>query len=195
MNIDFKKFDQKKLQEEFEKSKCIYLPNLIEENSLRRLLEKIEKITFETKLEADGQYKFGKILFIPQEEPIIFIFNMIFNDQELFDFLQTITKSKKINNFNGRIHRSVGLQDHEIDWHGDNADNRLLAMTISLGIDQYTGGFLQIREKVSKNILDEFGQLNAGDAIIFQISPDLEHRLTKVESGTRTVGVGWFRSK
>ena len=120
---------------------------------------------------------------------------MIFNDKNLFNFLQTITNCKKINNFNGRIHRSVGLQEHEIDWHGDNVDNRLLAMTISLGIDKYIGGSLQIREKVLKNILGEFYQLNAGDAIIFQISPDLEHRLTKVELGTRTVGVGWFRSK
>jgi hypothetical protein len=195
MNIDFKNFDIKKLQEDFEKLKCIYLPNFIEENPLRRLVEKIGKITFETKLEAEGLDKFGKILFAPQDEPVIFIFNMIFNDLELFDFLETITKCEKINNFIGRIHRSVGLQDHEIDWHGDNSDKRLLAMTISLGNDKYSGGSLQIREKVSKNILDEFGQLNAGDAVIFQISPDLQHRLTKVESGTRTVGVGWFRSK
>ena len=195
MNIDFTKFDKKKLQEDYEKSKCIYLPKLIEEKPLRRLLEKIENITFEIKFETADQEKFGKILFVPQDEPVIFIFNMIFNDKNLFNFLQTITNCKKINNFNGRIHRSVGLQEHEIDWHGDNVDNRLLAMTISLGIDKYIGGSLQIREKVLKNILGEFYQLNAGDAIIFQISPDLEHRLTKVELGTRTVGVGWFRSK
>jgi hypothetical protein len=193
MKINFKSYDKKKLQEDFKKYKCIFLPELLEKHTLGRLIEKIEKINFESKLENDEQGKFGKIKFIPQNEAVIFLFNMIFNETVFFEFIQKITENKKIDNFKGRIHRSVGLQNHEIDWHGDNSDNRLLAMTISLGKDTYTGGFLQIREKVSKKKLSEFGQLNAGDAVIFQISPDLEHRLTKVETGSRTVGVGWFR--
>lgn len=193
--LQFQDTDIAKLKAEFEETKCIFLPNFIELRTLEILLSKIEKTGFQTKFESDNEEKFGKVFFIPQESPLIFTFNMLFTAPPLYTFLEKITGCPPIHNFIGRLHRSEGGEEHFIDWHGDNTDNRLLAMTLSLGRERYQGGLFQMREKDSGKILREFGQIETGDAFIFQIAPELEHRLTVVSEGRRTVGVGWFRGK
>ncbi|MFM7022556.1 MAG: 2OG-Fe(II) oxygenase [Flavobacteriales bacterium] len=178
-------------RKEFSESKCIFIPDLIEKSFLKELLLKIDKASFYEKEEAD-EYKFGKVLFVPQNEPSVFILNLLLNDRKLFSMLEKITACRSIKDFVGRIHRSEGEQ-HGINWHGDNFNDRLLAITLGLGNDKYGGAEFQLREKGSEKLLGEFGQLEAGNAIIFQIAPHLEHRLAPIKKGRRTVGVGWFR--
>lgn len=175
----------------FTKNKCFLIKNLIEEEFFKEFVKKLEKVSFYEKEEA-GEYKFGKVMFVPLTEPSVFILNVLLNDKTLFSALEEITNCSSIKDFVGRIHRSEG-KTHEIKWHGDNSDNRLLAITLCLGEDRFEGAKFQLREKESKKMLAEFGQLEPGDAIIFQISPELEHRLSPIMSGKRTVGVGWFR--
>lgn len=182
----------KDYRDEFARNSCVFIPELIEKNFLKTFLPKIEKSIFNEKEEA-GDYKFGKVLFVPLTEPSVFILHVLLNDKVFFQALQQITHCPTIKDFVGRIHRSEGKQ-HEINWHGDNSDNRLLAISLGLGMDRYEGAQFQLREKESKKMLAEYGQLEAGDAILFKISPELEHRLAPIEKGRRTVGVGWFRS-
>jgi len=183
-----------KYRKEFELTNCIFVPEFLSGDILENVLKKLEQATFETKFETDRTNKLGKVLFVPLNEPVAFAFRLLFNNPDLFSMLQEITQCGHIGNFVGRIHRSLGGEDHAIEWHSDNADNRLLAMTLCLGTDDYTGGKFQLRSIDNENIIREFGQLQAGDAIIFKISPGLKHRLTNLETGRRTVGVGWFRS-
>jgi len=180
---------------EYAESSCIFLPGFLKKSALYPLVKKLGDTNFETKYETEGEGKFGKVLFVPQGNASIIIFNLLLNDNDLFTALQRITDCKPIDNFVGRIHRSEGGEQHNIGWHGDNSDNRLLAITLCLGDDRYTGGKFEIRKKGSDNLLRQFEQLEGGDALIFKISPDLEHRLTTIETGRRTVGVGWFRGK
>ena len=190
--------DESKIQDykdEFAATSCIFIPELLSGNILRNILKKLDETTFETKFETDSSGKFGKVLFVPLQNPVVFTFQLLLNDRDFFSMLQEITSCAEIGNFVGRIHRSLGGENHAIEWHSDNSDNRLLAMTLCLGTDEYTGGKFQMRETEGEQIVREFGQLNPGNAIIFKISPGLEHRLTSVETGRRTVGVGWFRSK
>ena len=182
-----------KYRDEYAGTHCIFLPGFIEKNTLQSLLNKLEKSTFQLKLEMDGEDKFGKVLALPPKDTTLFIFNMLMNNTALFNTLQHITDCAPIKNFAGRIHRSEAGENHEIGWHGDNADKRLLAMTLSLGTDKYTGAKFEMRKKGSENIIREFGQLEVGDAFIFRIDPELQHRLAVLEGGRRTVGVGWFR--
>lgn len=52
---------------------------------------------------------------------------------------------------------------------------------------------LQIAERDSKRILAEVANTGYGDAVIFEISEDLEHRVTEVEPGPdKTAFAGWF---
>lgn len=180
-------------QLEYASTNCVFLPGLLKKHALDNLINKISNIEFETKYETDEKNKFGKVLFVPLNAPILFTFQMMFNNKELFALLEKITGCPTIGNFVGRIHRSEEGGEHEIKWHGDNADSRLLAITLNLGTDRYTGAHFQLREVASQKMLREFGQIEAGDAFIFKIDPELQHRLAPLETGKRTVGVGWFR--
>lgn len=179
---------------EYAETHCVFLPGLLKKNALQNLLNKLDKINFMTKFEMDEKNKFGKVLFVPVNDPILFTFQLLFNNKELFTALEKITGCGPIGNFVGRIHRSEE-GDHEIKWHDDTTDTRLLAMTLGLGTERYTGAQFQMREKDTQKITRELGQIEAGDAIIFKIDPQLEHRLAPMESGRRTVGVGWFRAE
>ena len=118
------------------------------------------------------------------------------NNRRLFHTIEEITQCPPIGNFFGRLHSSVPGGNHHIAWHGDNTDHRLLGLTIDLSISDYDGGLFQLRQKDSKEIICEVARKQAGDAFIFRISPDLQHRLTVIErDGPRTVGVGWFRAQ
>lgn len=191
--------DQDKLEEyktEYKETHCIFLPSFIEENALNNLVNRLEQTEFQVKTEKDEHTgEFGKVLFMPLDNPVPFMFHMLMNDRKLFRQLEEITGCSSIGNFIGRIHRSEGGEQHEIEWHGDNTDTRLLAMTLNLGRTSYTGAKFQIRKKGDDKIIREFGQTAPGDAFIFEIHPDLQHRLSLVETGTRTVGVGWFRAE
>lgn len=192
-NIDLSKIEDYK--REYRETHCVFLPSFIERHTLNNLIDKLEQTEFYTKTEQDEHTgEFGKVLFMPPDNPVPFMFHMLMNNRSLFSHLEQITGCDTIGNFAGRIHRSEGGEGHQIEWHGDNSDTRLLAMTLNLGRTRYTGANFQIRKKDSDNIIREFGQTEPGDAFIFEIHPELQHRLSLVETGTRTVGVGWFRA-
>ncbi len=193
-NIDQSKINDYKA--EYKDTHCVFFPSLIEKNVLDKLVDRLERTDFLTKIEKDEHTgAFGEVLFMPLDNPVPFMFHMLMNDRALFKQLEEITGCNSIGNFMGRIHRSQGGEQHQIKWHGDNTDTRLLAMTLNLGRDRYTGAKFQMRKKGSDTIIREFGQTEPGDAFIFEIHPDLQHRLSLVETGTRTVGVGWFRAE
>lgn len=193
-NINSSKIEDYKT--EYQNTHCVFLPSFIEQTALNNLIDRLEQTEFYTKSEKDEHTgEFGKVLYMPSDNPVPFMFHMLMNDRELFKHLEEITGCNHIGNFTGRIHRSEGGEQHQIEWHGDNSDTRLLAMTINLGRTRYTGAKFQIRKKGEREVIREFGQTEPGDAFIFQIHPNLQHRLSLVETGTRTVGVGWFRAE
>ena len=193
-NIDPNKIEEYK--KEYKETHCVFFPSFIEKTALNNLVDRLEQTEFYTKMEKDEHSgEFGKVLFMPLNNPVPFMFHMLMNDRQLFKQLEAITGCGDIGNFMGRIHRSEGGEQHQIEWHGDNTDTRLLAMTLNLGRTNYTGAKFQMRKKGDDKIIREFGQTEPGDAFIFEIHPDLQHRLSLVETGTRTVGVGWFRAE
>jgi predicted 2-oxoglutarate/Fe(II)-dependent dioxygenase YbiX len=115
------------------------------------------------------------------------------NKPALFDLACRITGCPKIASFIGRLHRTTAASDQHIDWHHDAVESRTLGICVNLSMEDYTGGVLQIRDP-NRRLRAEVGRAAAGDAFFFRIDADWQHRLTRVESGRRTVGVGWFRT-
>ena len=75
------------------------------------------------------------------------------------------------------------------------AKGRLVGLSINLTARPYEGGLLQIRDANTEVILAEKANTGYGDAMIFRISPGLEHQVTPVTSDTpRLVLAGWFSS-
>lgn len=188
--------DLDRLRSEFARQNCVLLPQLIEPSLLEHLRRTVAAARLVTKFEGDDAEQFGKVLFVPRTEPSLFVFHFLMNNRKLFHAVEKITQCLPIGNFVGRLHSSVPGGNHHIAWHGDNADHRLLGLTIALSSADYDGGVFQLRRKDSEEIICEVPRKQAGDAFVFRISPDLQHRLTLIESGgPRTVGVGWFRSQ
>lgn len=184
------------LRQEYAETSSIILREFIEPSIVKHLLKRFETTNFVPKSEISGGYEFGKTLFVPQDEPIIFTFHLLLNNPKLFKLIEHLTDCEEIGNFTGRMHRSMPDENHLIEWHDDNSNHRLVGITLELSDEKYRGGKFQLRETKSTKIIREISDTNPGDAFIFRISPDLQHRLTVLEEGgKRTVGVGWFCSE
>jgi len=118
---------------------------------------------------------------------------LLVNDEALFELIRRITGCGAIRAFEGRVYRLVGGTSHHQRWHNDMVENRFAAMSVNLG-ESYGGGVLQIRDRGSKTILAEVANTQKGDAILFQLSKELEHRITRVtDSSIKTTFAGWFK--
>jgi hypothetical protein len=118
------------------------------------------------------------------------------NDEKLFQFIEDITGCDRINCFEGRVYRVNPNEGHHDSWHNDIGEGRLVGMSLNLSREVYSGGRLQIRERESGTLISEAVNTGSGDAVIFRLSRDLQHRITEVEgSASKTAFAGWFRSR
>lgn len=124
------------------------------------------------------------------------LLHLLTNTDELFDLVEQITECGRIGSFSGRVYRVVPGRGHRDAWHSDVGDHRLVALTINLGRRPYRGGVLQMRNSESRRVLRDIPNPGYGDAVLFRISPTLQHRITEID-GTipKTAFAGWFKSE
>ena len=97
--------------------------------------------------------------------------------------------------FGGRVYRMRPDAGHHDDWHSDNIDGRLSAFSLNLSPRPYQGGLLQIRRRGANSPHVEIANTAAGDAILFDISDDLVHRVTDVQGTEPKIAfAGWFNA-
>jgi hypothetical protein len=129
------------------------------------------------------------------------------NDPALFATVERVTGCVPIGSFFGSIYRIVAGRRHFHSWHNDLDGNRLVALSVNLSPNGYRGGVLQIaarKEEAAgreatidtpggRPMLAEIANTGWGDAVIFEISEALEHRVNEVEAGPdKTAFAGWF---
>jgi hypothetical protein len=186
---------------EFTERRCALLPEFLEPALLRYLMGHVAAAQLVVKSETDEESgEFGQTLFMPLNEPAWFVLHLLLNRPPLFQLIAELTGCRRPENFFGRIHCSLPGAGHQIDWHNDLGDHRLIGLWLNLSVGPWAGGLFQLREKDSPRPIfevgGEAGQTRPGDALIFRIAPELEHRSTPVDAGSaRTVGVGWFREQ
>jgi hypothetical protein len=181
----------RKLAEEFAETGCARLPGFMDPRLLNPLLNWLESARFQVKNELHEGRVFGTTLFVPSSEPSLFLLHFILNRPALFKEVERVTGCAKLGNFTGRIHRTSIESHHHIDWHDDRVHTRTVGINIGLSTESYTGGMFQLRDAQGR-VRAEVGRTAAGDAFLFRIGEGWQHRLTPVESGRRTVAVGWF---
>jgi hypothetical protein len=115
------------------------------------------------------------------------------NDPTLFDVIERVTGCGVVGSFFGSVYKIVAAAGHFHTWHNDLDGNRLVAISINFSPDGYRGGVLQIAQRDTRKIFSEVANTGWGDAVIFEISDALEHRVTAVENGPdKTAFAGWF---
>lgn len=181
----------RKLAEEFGETGCARLPGFLDPRICNSLLKWLESAHFEVKHETHEGRIFGTTLFVPKSEPALFLLHFILNRPPLFEAVERVAGCAMLGNFTGRLHRTTCENAHEIGWHDDTAYTRSVGINIGLSPESYDGGLFQLRDPEGR-VRAEIGRTTPGDAFLFRIGEGWQHRLTPVESGCRTVAVGWF---
>lgn len=121
------------------------------------------------------------------------LLHFLVNDPRLFRLVESISGCRGITAFAGRVYRRFPGVHHD-SWHGDVADpRRLIGMSVNLSAEAYAGGVFEIRGVDAERPAAALANVGLGDAILFRLSPALEHRVTDVVGDApKTAFAGWF---
>lgn len=180
------------LRDEFVRRHVIRLPHFLDDDLLARVQNAIDGGTFAIREDAGIAVE---LCLEPSRALDILTFAM--NAPQLFDFVRTVSGCTAIEAFAGRIYRFDPDVSHHDSWHDDTAaGGRLVGCSLNLARERYCGGAFQLREKARPDDVIEIDNNGAGDAFLFRIAPELQHRVLPV-TGThpKTAFAGWFIAK
>lgn len=177
------------LTERFRQRRCLRLSNWLEPRLAARALELTRRLAFEPDSNSVG------IREICDEAVLRGFLMLLTNREPLFAFLERLSGRVPIRSFEGSVYRLMPGSGQHLDWHDDCPGERLLALSLGLSEQPYEGGEFQIRRKDETELLAAEPRLLLGEALIFDIDPGLEHRVTPVEGEhCRAAFAGWFLS-
>lgn len=121
------------------------------------------------------------------------VLHFLTNDPRLFRLVESVSGCTGIRSFAGRVYRRHPGGQHHDDWHGDADGRRLVGMSVNLSTEVYDGGVFEIRDVDTQRPLATLPNVGFGDAILFQLSDAIEHRVSEVHGGSaKTAFAGWF---
>lgn len=177
------------LRSEFHQKRFVRLPKLLEPYLVDFVLRRLDQARWQ-----DKTHKGIGTEIIVDDPPAISLLHFVTNTPEFLEFVQRITSCAELTWFGGRVYRFVPRSNHYDTWHND-CGNGLVGMSLNLSPHGYEGGFFQLRERESKQVLIEAANTIVGNATLFAISNTLEHRVTNVTgSEPKTAFAGWFQS-
>jgi hypothetical protein len=180
-----------RLRREYRRRHYLLIPGFLNPTLLQLIQHQIERTSFQI-VKHRG---FGRDLRMQQTSGTASL-NYLLNDRALFRFVERITGCPRIGSLTGAVRRAVAGPKNALGWHNDNISDRTVSITINLGSTRYEGGVLQIRSACSKKIVGEISNTGPGSAVIFPVSPSLEHRNTPISGAiAKTAFSGWFASK
>jgi hypothetical protein len=183
--------DLARLRREFDRQHCSRLPRLLEHSLLALVQQQLEQATFE-----ERRHKGVGVELCMQQNVAAGLLHFLANDPALFKLVRELTGCGPIGCFTGRVYRIFPESGHYDNWHKDTIEQRMIAMSINLSTEVYSGGLLQLRHTSSEQILYQIANTGPGDAIIFRLAEDLYHRVTSVQgTAAKTAFAGWFRSQ
>jgi hypothetical protein len=182
--------DIETLRAEFARTHAIRLPGLFGADLMHMFFREMEAGNWITNQDGDIA---REVLLKDIRAPAVADF--VANTPELLSAVRQITGCEAIIRFHGRIYRMIPGTDHYDSWHDDCGDGRLVGMSVNLGPRPYLGGVFQFRSPGTDQVLGELPNTGQGDAILFRISEDLQHRVTPMEGAEpKTAFAGWFES-
>jgi hypothetical protein len=112
----------------------------------------------------------------------------------LIRWIEETTQCGPLGSIDGCVAQIRPVAGHGLRWHDDlNTPERRLAITIDLSEQTYEGGLFELRLAKTKEVLLRFRHAMPGSALIFDVSPGLDHRVLPLTSGgPRRVYAGWF---
>jgi Rps23 Pro-64 3,4-dihydroxylase Tpa1-like proline 4-hydroxylase len=180
------------LRAQFDRQHFIRLPGLIEPDLLELIRRQIEQAEFQHRIHTTH----AEDECLPKDSLPSSLLNFLFNNSRLFELIRSITGCERIGSFTGRVYRFLSSAGHSDSWHDDMVQNRMIATSVNLGTEVFSGGILQIRDRNSGQVLQAVANPGFGDALVFRLASHLQHRVTVVEGTVHRIAfAGWFRSQ
>jgi hypothetical protein len=186
-------FDQAqigKLSAEFRDSHWVRLSQLLEPSILDFLQARLDSSHWET-------MSHGKIgeEYVTNDLPATSLLHFAMNRPQFRTVIEEITGCKGLRWFRGRVYRVAAGVGHHDNWHDDVDHSNEIGISLNLSRDLFRGGLFMLREVESKRVLASVANTGSGDALIFRISPGLQHRISDLEGAEpKTAFAGWFKS-
>jgi hypothetical protein len=183
------------LRDRFDTQHCVVLENLLEPALLEKIQRHIERAQWRNSAFEDG---FAGTEFTLDEPVTCNLLSLLLNNPEFLNVIRIITSCTQITDFSGRIYRMTAGPQHHLSWHNDIdlKQNRQVGFSMNLSADVFRGGTFELRNRSSLEQLAQVNNTGFGDALLFRISADLQHRVTEVvDSVPKTACAGWFRAR
>ena len=184
------------LRERFFTNHCVVLEKLLEPALLKKVQEGIEQAPWRTTTHVDDV---GTELTL--DDPVtIHILLFLLNRPEFLDAIRIITGCAEIDYFHGRVYRLAAGPQSQLSWHDDidpapQGEQRHVGLSINLSTDVFAGGTFELRDRLTRAPLGQINNTGFGDALLFRVSNNLEHRVTEVVGKVaKTAWAGWFRT-
>ena len=178
------------LRTQFDLHHVVRLPQLLDRPLLARIQQNLEQSRF-APFVHEG---IGRDIRL-EDNTTSGLLLLLANSPALCRIVENITSCDYIGSFSGHLYRMLPGGYHYDSWHDDAVHNRVVGMSINLSSAVYSGGIFHLRERATGRILCQAVNTGPGDAILFRLSPQLEHCVTPVEGAfPKTAFAGWFRS-
>jgi hypothetical protein len=177
-------------QHQFEERHFLQLPGLLSPELLSVVMPRLACAVFsETTYEAVGTD------LRMAENGVLEGLHLAVNDAPFLSIIETLTGCRPLRVFAGRVYRMTASAGHTTAWHDDVlSPNRRVGLSVNLSAHPYGGGVFQLRRTADERLLGEVHNLGLGDAVLFRLSPQLQHRVTDVTGEhAKTAFAGWFR--
>ena len=180
-------------RERYAEYRCIRLPEFFDARLTTWLRSRLAGAVFQERVH--GGIDPPPVDLALADRSLLAMVTTIVNDSGVFKTVRAITLCDPIGCYEGIIYRMESGRNHRDTWHGDMDGNRMVTVSVNLG-DPYEGGMLQIRERSSGRFVHEAANTRPGDAILFALGDDLEHRVTDVTGTTPKLALaGWFQRR
>lgn len=177
-------------RQQFEDTQCALLADLLDPALLNMLRPRLEQTAW-------SDFAHGSIgtEVVSADLHAGSMLHFAINAPVVIEAVRAICGCNEITWFDGRIFRMDPAAGHYDSWHDDFLEARLVGMSINLSFEPYEGGEFEIRRKKTNTPIGRIANSIPGDASLFRLSSDLEHRVAPLAgTSARTAFAGWFRS-
>jgi 2OG-Fe(II) oxygenase superfamily len=179
------------LRDRFATNHCVVLEKLLEPTLLKKFHQRIEQAPWHSSVFDDFGTEFTL------DDPVtVHLLHFLLNDPEFLSVIRIITGCTQTHNFFGRVYRMAAGPQNHLSWHDDgNIKEREVGFSMNLSTDVFRGGTFELRNRSTLALLAQVNNTGFGDALLFRISADLEHRVTEVvDTIPKTACAGWFHA-
>ncbi len=184
-------------REEFERTHCVLLRDVIEPDLLARIGRMVADSRFQSRADYDDDGEvFSRERTLDDREPVFSLLFWLFNQPKLFETIRFLTGLEaRIGHMNGRVYRMERGPGHYDDWHDDVEFGKEIGVSLNLSEGLLQGGGFQIRDRKTGSVHKTIDSSRFGDMHVFRVDPTLQHRVLPVTGPvSRVAWAGWFCS-